>query len=43
MHWCTPVGVLTRPSINKVTKRNLLELAMGAGGRESVGARQMEY
>ena len=31
MGWRTAVGVLTRPSINEVSKRNLLQLAMATG------------
>ena len=42
--WHTADLALTRPSVNEVKRRCLLELAMAAGGgRESVGARQMEY
>ena len=43
MRWRTAVGALTCPSVNEVTKRDLLELAMAAGVREFVGALQMEH
>ena len=43
MRWRTAVGALTCPSVNEVSKRRLLELAMGAGVREFVGALQFEY
>ena len=41
--WHTADIAVTRPSVNEVKRRCLLELAMATGGRESVGARQMEY
>ena len=41
MRWRTAVGVLTRPSINEVTKRNLRELVMAAVVRECFGTLQI--
>ena len=37
VRWRTAVGVLTPPSINDVSQRNLLELAMAADVRECFG------
>ena len=41
MRWRNAVGVLTRPSFNEVTKRNLLELVMAAIVRECFGTLQI--
>ena len=47
--WCervrcrATIRALTYPSINEVSKRRLLELAMAAGLRECVGALNMEH
>ena len=41
MRWRTAVGVLTRPSINEVTKRKLLELVMAAVVSECFGTLQI--
>ena len=41
--WRTAVGVQTRRSVNSVSRRRLLELAMAAGLRECVGALNMEH
>ena len=43
MRWRAAVGALTCPSVNEVSKRRLLELAMAAGVREFVGALNMEH
>ena len=43
MRWRTAAGALTYPSVNEVSKRRLLELAMAAGVREFVGALNMEH
>ena len=43
VHWRAAVGALTCPSVNEVSKRRLLELAMAAGVREFVGALNMEH
>ena len=40
MRWRTAVGVLTRPGVNEVSKRHLLELATAAEVRECVSALQ---
>ena len=42
MRWRTADGAMTQPSVNQVSKRCLLELAMAAGVKECVGARLME-
>ena len=42
MRWCMADGVLTRLSVNEVSRGRLLELAMAAGVMECVGARLME-
>ena len=42
MHWRTADGAMTRLSINEVSRRRLLELAMAAGVMECVAARLME-
>ena len=43
MLWHTADIALTRSSVNEMKRRRLLELAIAASGRESVGAGQMEY
>ena len=43
MRWRTAEGALTRPSVNEVSRRHLLELAMAAEVRECIGARLLEY
>ena len=43
MRWRTAEGALTRPSVNELNRRRLLELAMAAGMRECVGARLLKY
>ena len=42
VRWRTANGAMTRLSVNEVSKRRLLELAMTAGVKECVGARLME-
>ena len=42
VRWRTPDGAMTRLSVNEVSRRRLLELAMAAGVMECVGARLME-
>ena len=42
VRWRTPDGAMTRLSVNGVSRRRLLELAMAAGLMECVGARLME-
>ena len=42
MRWCTADGAMTRLSINEVSRRRLLELAMAARVMECVGARLMK-
>ena len=41
MRWRTAVRVLIRPSVNEVSKRRPLELAMAAGVRECFGILQI--
>ena len=43
MHWRTEEGALTRPSVNELNRRRLLELTMAAGVRERVGALLKEH
>ena len=43
MRWRAAVGALTCPSVNEVSKRRLLEVAMAAVLREFVGAMNMEH
>ena len=40
--WRTADGVPTRPSVNEVTKRRVLELSMASALRDCLGALQME-
>ena len=42
MRWRTAVKAMTRLSVNKVSRRRLLEPARAAGVWECVGARLME-
>ena len=42
VRWRTADGALTRLSVNEISRRRLLELAMGAGVMECVGALLME-
>ena len=42
VRWRTADGAMTRLSVNEVSMRRLLELAMAAGLMESVCARLME-
>ena len=42
MRWRTADGAMTRLSVNNVSKRRLMELAVAAGVMECVGARLME-
>ena len=42
MRWRTVDGAMTRLSVNEVSRRRLLELAMAAGVMECVDARLME-
>ena len=42
VRWRTADGAMTRLSVNDVSRRRLLELAMAAGVWECVGARLME-
>ena len=42
MRWRIAEGALTRPSVNELNRRCLLELTMTAGVRERVGALQKE-
>ena len=41
--WHTADIAVTRPSVNEVKRRYLLELAMATGGRECFGALRLEY
>ena len=43
MHWRTAQGAPTRPSVNELNRRRLLELTMAAGVRERVVALQREH
>ena len=43
VRWHTAEGALTSPSVNGVSRRRLITLAMAAGMRECVGARLLEY
>ena len=43
MRWRTAEGALTRPSVNELNRRRLLELAIAAGLKERVGALQKEH
>ena len=42
MRWRTADGAMTQLSVNEVSRRRLLELAMAAGMMECVGARLLE-
>ena len=42
MRWRTADGAMTKLSVNEVSRRRLLELALAAGLMECVGARLME-
>ena len=42
MRWRTADGATTRLSVNEVSRRRLLELAMAAGMMECVGARLLK-
>ena len=42
VRWRTADGAITRLSVNKVSRRRPMELAMAAGVMECVGARLME-
>ena len=42
VRWRTADGAMTRLSVNEVSRRRLLELAMAAGVMECVGAWLME-
>ena len=42
VRWRTADGAMTRLSVNEVSRRRLLELAMAAWVMECVGARMME-
>ena len=42
MRWRTADGAMTRLSVNEVSRRRLLELAMAAGVWDCVRARLME-
>ena len=42
VRWRTAEGAMTRLSVNEISRRRLLELALAAGVMECVGARLME-
>ena len=42
VRWCTADGAMTGLSVNGISRRRLLELAMACGVMECVGARLME-
>ena len=42
VRWLKVDGAMTRLSVNKVSKRRLMELAVAAGVMECVGARLMK-
>ena len=42
VRWRTADGAMTKLSVNEVSRRRLLELALAAGLMECVGARLME-